>query len=138
MNLMASRWRSLVLLLVLGMLQGMLPMLHGHVGGQAVRTGAHLPMMALDAVAAGDDAAVHLDSLRAGESPEIGVGQFIERRQVVALSLPEQGPVPAALSAPADAGQPGTTLRPVFRSQAPQARREGLPPPALAPPPFLG
>ena len=133
---MNLRLRTLALLTLLTMLQVIAPFLHAHVGGQFVRTGAHIHLVTKAASAEAASAALPTllaDAFHASESPEISLGVVIERRFLMAASAD----VPTILASPWPAvGRQSVVWLPVAPTleSIRQRKDSALPPPATAPP----
>mgnify|MGYP003559324130 CR=1 FL=1 len=100
---MKLRLRTLALLALLTLLQGMGPLLHAHVGGQFVRTGTHLHLASLLPVGAAAPSAEatlagahEQDSFQLSETAEVGLGLVIERRLLL-VATSDSPALPAPL-----------------------------------------
>lgn len=127
---------TLALLALLTLLQGIAPLLHAHVGGQFVRTGAHVHLASKDArplVGAPVAQPPSADFFQASETAEIGLGLVIERRLLLLATSGE--PVLPASAWPLPDLQLAVRLPLTLPDEAPAPRRtSALPPPSTAPP----
>lgn len=138
---MIIRLRTLALLSLLTLLQGIAPLLHAHVGGHFVRTGTHLhltpvPIRAVvDSVGHASLPALHEhDSFQISEAAEVGMGLVIERRLLLVTSAATPALPPSLwslLASPVDneALLPAQGV-PLLR----MGRKSARPPPSNAPP----
>lgn len=135
---MKQRICTLALLALLTLLQGIAPLLHAHVGGQYVQTGAHVHLDSYHARVIGDLPTAKVKPgyfFHASEAPEIGLGLVIERRLLLLANGAQ--PVLPASPWPLPDLQSVVTL-PIVRPMAPatQGKESAQPPPATAPPSF--
>ncbi len=120
----------LPILLLLAVLQGLAPLLHDHLGGPQPSAGIHAHFGVDDA---GQPPVVgNRQQASSEEFPDVGIGQLIERRIHLGVSLVlVVVPVPPVVHAVADI--PALRVAQLVAAPPPPAARS-LPPPALAPP----